>query len=129
MIAGMAPELMPGQYVFAPCPDDLLADALPFALASFREAEGLSLILPVDAAARLELPVGPIQRQITLQVYSALEGVGLTAAVSAALAEIGIPANVVAALRHDHVFVPEGQAEAAVAALVALQKRVAGERS
>lgn len=45
-------------------------------------------------------------RCMTLQVYSALEGVGLTAAVSQTLAEHDIPCNIVAAFQHDHVFVP-----------------------
>jgi SAM-dependent methyltransferase len=54
---------------------------------------------------------------LTLTVPSALDGVGLTAAVAAALAARGIPANVVAALRHDHVFVPEAMAGAALDAL------------
>ena len=43
---------------------------------------------------------------ITLGVESPLTAVGLTAAVSTALAEAGIACNVVAAMRHDHVFVP-----------------------
>jgi hypothetical protein len=56
-------------------------------------------------------------RRITLTVHSALDGIGLTAAVSAELTAAGIPCNVVAALHHDHVFVPAAQAEAALAAL------------
>ena len=59
-------------------------------------------------------------RQVTLGVFSALDGVGLTAAVAGALAERGIACNVVAALRHDHAFVPEARAEEAVEALRAL---------
>ena len=66
-------------------------------------------------------PAGPkdelVMRQITLHVTSALDGVGLTAAVATALSELGIPANVVAGHFHDHVFVPEDQAVAALAAL------------
>jgi hypothetical protein len=44
--------------------------------------------------------------RITLNVHSSLAAVGLTAAVSQALAGAGIPANIVAAACHDHVFVP-----------------------
>ena len=58
--------------------------------------------------------------KITLQVYSDLEGVGLTAAVATALARRGIPCNVVAALHHDHLFVPEGKGPAALRCLEAL---------
>ena len=60
-------------------------------------------------------------RCITLQVHSALDGVGLTAAVAGALAAQGIACNMVAAYHHDHAFVPEAQAEAALAVLLALQ--------
>ena len=60
--------------------------------------------------------------KITLQVYSDLEGVGLTAAVATALAEEGIPCNVVAALHHDHLFVPETQGQRALACLQALSR-------
>src|SRR5689334_23027035 len=44
--------------------------------------------------------------RISLGVQSSLDAVGLTAALSRALADAGISANVVAALHHDHVFVP-----------------------
>ena len=113
MIAGMSPDLRPGAFVFVTGAEEAM---IPRAIAMFREAEGLSLILPAEDAPA----VGPRMRLITLQVHSALEGVGLTAAVSSALADKGIPANVVAAYHHDHVFVPEAQAEAALAVLRAL---------
>jgi uncharacterized protein len=52
-------------------------------------------------------PEDPLaMRQITLDVHSALDGVGLTAAVAVALAAEGIPCNMIAAHHHDHVFVP-----------------------
>ena len=62
-------------------------------------------------------------RRITLTVHSSLEAVGLTAAVATCLAQAGISANVVAAYHHDHVFVPEADAETAVQALRQLQQR------
>jgi hypothetical protein len=59
-------------------------------------------------------------RCITLGVFSDLEGVGLTAAVAGALADREIPCNMVAALRHDHAFVPADRAEEALEVLEAL---------
>ncbi|MGZ9811230.1 ACT domain-containing protein [Pseudoroseicyclus sp. H15] len=124
MIAGMTPRLLPGTFVFCTITDPhALGTALPHARGLFAEAEGMSLILPVPQAEELGLSTTPAMRQITLEVFSSLEGVGLTAAVAGALAEAGIPANVVAARHHDHVFVPEAEAERAVAALEALQAR------
>jgi hypothetical protein len=43
--------------------------------------------------------------------------VGLTAAVSGALARDGISCNIIAGLRHDHLLVPINQSDAALIAL------------
>lgn len=114
MLRQMAPVRRPGAFVFAQGVD-ALADR---AVGSFREEEGLSLILPVEVA-RAHGVAGEPMACISLTVWSSLTGVGLTAAVSAALATEGIPANVVAAFHHDHVFVPEAMAGRALAALQA----------
>lgn len=115
MVTQMAPRLVPGHFAFRTLQDPAeLAAILPEARAVFREAEGISVIAPVPPGAPLAM------RQITLEVHSALDGVGLTAAVSGALAARNIPCNMVAAHHHDHVFVPEAQADAALDALRAL---------
>ena len=90
----------------------------------FREAEGVSLILPRKTAEALGFPVDLPMRRIVLGVASALDGVGLTAAVASALAAEAIPCNVVAAFCHDHVFVPSAMAERALAILKALEAGV-----
>lgn len=113
MLAGMAPVLNSGRFVFRTLAggDVVPADAIGW----FREAEGLSVIVP--AGADDVLPMA----WITLSVHSALDGVGLTAAVSGALAGAGIACNMVAAHHHDHLFVPEADADRAMAVLMALQ--------
>jgi hypothetical protein len=60
---------------------------------------------------------------ITLRVRSALDAVGLTAAVSTELAANGISCNIVAGYYHDHLFVPEDDADYAVALLRELSAR------
>ncbi len=121
MIVGMAPVRQPGVYVFCTTRDEArLAQALPQALGLFREVEGASLILPVVAAGELGFPVDQPMAQITLSVHSALDGVGLTAAVAGALAAENIPCNMVAAFHHDHVFVPLGLGDRALAVLTEL---------
>lgn len=122
MVAGMTPELKPGAYVFCAAGDRDWVALAP--LAMFREAEGVSLILERDAAQAAGFPVEAPMALITLNVYSALDGVGLTAAVAAALARAGIACNMVTALNHDHVFVPVERAQEALAALLALQASV-----
>ena len=119
MVAGMTPSLMRGQYVFCAAGDRDWAALDP--LAMFREAEGVSLVLERSAAEAAGFPVAAPMAMITLDVYSALDGVGLTAAVATALAEAGIACNVVAALNHDHVFVPVERAKEAVSLLLELQ--------
>lgn len=120
MIAGMAPRLdsLPYAFVMAEEPGQAL-DLMRQALATFREDEGLSLIVPMVAAQEAEIAADPYAR-ITLTVHSALDGVGLTAAVATALAGAGIACNCVAALRHDHLFVPAGRADEAMEILTAL---------
>ncbi|WP_425043930.1 ACT domain-containing protein [Primorskyibacter sp. S87] len=116
MISGMNPDLRPGVFAFAHLPSGSVIPAE--AIGSFDETEGVSLILPLEVAPAGSQPM----RCITLKIHSALDGVGLTAAVSNALAEVDIPANVVAAFHHDHVFVPADLAERALEALRILQR-------
>jgi uncharacterized protein len=100
MLSGMAPVLDARAWQFVLVEGDPPADA--FAL--IREAEGTTAIVPGEDGAFA---------RITLQVHSALEGVGLTAAFATALAASGIACNVVAGFHHDHLFVPwERRAEA-----------------
>ncbi len=122
MIAGMDPALGTTDYVFCTAPPgERVEAALSHAIAVFREEEGVSLVLPATAAARLGFPASPPMRCITLTVRSSLEGVGLTAAVAGALASAGIACNVIAAFHHDHLFVPARDAGRALAALARLQ--------
>jgi len=126
MIRGMNPVLQPGRFVFCSFTDGnppaSLRDA---ALATFRETEGLSLLLHEDDAVKAGLGASAPMRQITLKVYSSLTGVGLTAAVATALADEGIACNVIAATLHDHIFVPAEDADRAMAVLARLQAETA----
>lgn len=127
MIAGMSPRLRDGSFVFCSTDDPVRALACAGkALAMFIETEGHSFILPAEAAGELGFDVNLTMRQITLEVNSALDGVGLTAAVASALADAGIACNMVAATHHDHVFVPEAAAARALAILRGLQAEHAG---
>ncbi|GJL83136.1 MAG: transporter [marine bacterium B5-7] len=84
----------------------------PFAAIS--EHESLTLIVPESKAHAAGLSYDCIYKMITLNVFSSLESVGLTAVVSAALADKGISANMVAGFHHDHLFVPSDRAADAV---------------
>ncbi|SHN50744.1 ACT domain-containing protein [Erythrobacter sanguineus] len=114
MLAGMAPVLDREAWYFVvvegtpPTPE--LRDALANAFAIIREDEGVTAIVSGERAGM------PFAR-ITLMVHSALKGVGLTAAVSGALAEAGIACNIIAGYYHDHLFVPWARRDAALAIL------------
>lgn len=121
MLRRLEPRLLPGEYVFCSVSpavaDDIDCGAV---LASFREDEGVTLVLEQGQADTAGLDYDHIFCWITLGVYSALDAVGLTAAVSARLAQSGISANMIAAYHHDHVFVPAERAEDALIALEGL---------
>jgi hypothetical protein len=81
---------------------------------TFREEEGLTLIMPRHEAEAAGLAGAFPCRMITLNVHSSLQAVGFLATVAARLAAAGISANAVSALHHDHLFVPVERAEEAV---------------
>lgn len=121
LLASMSPELQPGVYVYASVPFDTdLSGLTP--VATFREREGLTVI--VEEAEALKAGFEPLFRAawITLTVHSDLQAVGLTAAFATALGKANVSCNVVAAAYHDHVFVPVESANAAMAALRQLQR-------
>jgi len=120
LIAALEPELLPGKFVFVSITDEQGRD--PRVLASVREPEGLSAVLTQDAADELGLEYGFVAAWITLRVESALDAVGLTAAVSTSLTEAGISCNVIAGLHHDHLLVPAEEAERAIGTLKALSQ-------
>lgn len=124
MISGMTPELRHGTFVFVTTNDPaLIASFSAKAVSTFKEDEGISMIIPVDIAEKSMLNVDHPMRCITLNVFSSLEGVGLTAAVSTALGDNAIPCNMVAAFHHDHVFVPSEMCDQAMKILISLQGR------
>jgi hypothetical protein len=124
LLRGLEPRLQEGTFAFASAPADADLSFLE-PIATFREAEGLSVIVPEARALQTRLPVLYRAAWITLTVRSELHAVGLTAAVATALAEAGISCNVVAAVHHDHIFVPAELAGQAMSVLRALQRNAA----
>jgi hypothetical protein len=120
LLASMSPELQPGVYVYASVPFSAdLGDIVP--LATFREREGLTVIVKEGEAQRAGIE--PLFRAawITLTVHSDLQAVGLTAAFATALGKANVSCNVAAAY-HDHIFVPIESAGTAMVALQQLQR-------
>jgi hypothetical protein len=118
LLAGMRPVLAEAPCVFvtraaADC------EALQAAMGSFRETEGVTLILEGEPAGG---EGAPRWARITLTVHSSLTAVGFVARVATALAEAGISCNPVSAWHHDHLFVPWEQREEALGTLQALSR-------
>jgi uncharacterized protein len=115
LLATMEPVLWDMPFAYGRLPEG--HPPLPDAFAVIREAEGLSVIAPSDSLAARDIPFDGHWARISLRVHSALEAVGLTAAVAGALTREGISANAVAGFFHDHFFVQWDRRDAAMAAL------------
>ncbi|WP_460140992.1 ACT domain-containing protein [Pseudomonas sp. S2_E01] len=116
LLRSMSPQLNDGEYVFCTLPDGQLPHGLDI-VGSFREQEGLTVILPRAHAQQAGLSFDYVAAWITLNVHSALQAVGLTAAFATALSQAGISCNVIAGYYHDHLFVGQADAERAMQVL------------
>lgn len=118
MLATLSVDRRPGVFTFVavgvPTPGLLAA-----ADAMVVEGELTTLVLPVGAAQRAGLPITVEMAWLTMQVYSSLEAVGLTAAIGERLTRRGIACNMLAGYHHDHVLVPLARVDDAIAALTA----------
>jgi hypothetical protein len=122
LLRTMQPVLQEGSYVFCSLQEPI---CLPPAevLGSFREPEGLTVIIHREVADRFQLPYQFVAAWVTLQVHSSLTAVGLTAAVAQALTARHISCNVVAGYYHDHLFVDQADAVRALTALEDLARQ------
>jgi uncharacterized protein len=117
LLGSMDPQLSEERYVFHSMSGSYAEIITLEPWAIITENEGLTIIIEENTARLNGIPVLSIFKRITLNIHSSLEAVGLTAAISTALAEAGISANVVAGFYHDHVFVQEHVANEALRVL------------
>ena len=123
LINTMTPMLSEHEYIFATlhAPTFEYLESLD-PIGTFKEKEGLTVILLKSKADELAIDYSGIFRCITLNVHSSLDAVGLTATVSTKLTQVNISANVVAAYYHVHIFVASQDANKAIKALNELVK-------
>lgn len=106
LLKSLKPSLNKGSYVFISV-NDIRHISRDIILFEFKEKEGITIILEQAKADELNFKYDFVASWITLTVHSALNAVGLTAAVSTALTKYNISCNVVAAYYHDHIFVAQ----------------------
>jgi uncharacterized protein len=122
LLRSVDPEVRPGTFVFVVVHAEALLDQLD-PEATIREVEGLTAMVRRERADALGVSYDYLAAWITLRVHSALDAVGLTAAVSTALARARISCNVIAGYHHDHLLVPADRAADALEALSRLAPR------
>jgi hypothetical protein len=104
LIKGLSPILNDGEYVFTSIKDSELLNTSD-TICTFKENEGLTLVLERNRADQLGLKYNFVASWITLEVHSSLNAVGLTSLFTTELADNAISCNVIAGYYHDHIFV------------------------
>jgi hypothetical protein len=117
LIDAMEPVLDDAVYVFAALAPGMSIPAGLDPVMTFREREGVTLIVTRAEAEVAGLDAAFPCRMITLNIHSSLEAVGFLAALLPALAAEGMGVNPVSGFFHDHLFVPADRAEAALRVL------------
>lgn len=114
LLEGLAPTARPVPYVVVETGDEIPSAAV------IVEDEATTRIVEQRVADANALSYTFVAAWITCTVESDLEAVGMTAAISRALADAGIACNVLAGSRHDHLLVPWDRRAEALAVLSAL---------
>ncbi len=121
LLRKLQPVLNQGVYVFCSLKEPDL-ELIEKSICHFKEEEGTTLILKKEYADIEALSYTFEASWLTLQVHSALDAVGMTAAFSSALTNHGVSCNVIAGYHHDHLFVPVNETERAMQVLRTLSK-------
>ncbi|MFT3876537.1 MAG: ACT domain-containing protein [Propioniciclava sp.] len=117
ILGALRPRVRPGSFVYvtSATPPEVEAQA------RIVEDEGVTLVLDQATADAHGLGYEGTFGWITLQVHTSLSSVGVTAAVSNALARVGLSCNVIAGFYHDHLLVPSDSVAEAVEVLGGLE--------
>ena len=114
LLAGLAPAVRPVAYVVVETEAEIPAAAV------IVEDEATTKVVEQTVADAYGLRYTFVAAWITCTIESDLAAVGMTAAMSRALADADIACNVLAGSRHDHLLVPWRRRDDAVAILSAL---------
>ncbi len=120
LLSNMNPSLSQEEFVFCSLDEVRLSELGVRPIATFRESEAISAIIPRQFADDEGLEYSFVARMIKIGVHSNLDAIGLIAAIAGKLAAAGISVNPVSAYFHDYLFVPAEKANEAMAALAKL---------
>lgn len=119
LLRTLTAKLHPDTYVFAKL-ETVPAGITPRMV--FVEDQGITLICTRAEAETAGIAYDFPCRMITLDVHSALEAVGFIAHIATRLAAAGMGVNPVAGYFRDHLFIPEGREDDALAVIDAIAK-------
>lgn len=126
LVRTMQPTLLDGSWAFVTVPNGKPVPHGLHPLMTYREPEGLTMLLDEKDLAKTNLPHAFFCRGISLNVNSSLYAVGFLALISDVLAKAAMSINIVSAFHRDYIFVPTGRADEA---LTLLKKLAAGAAS
>lgn len=117
ILGALRPSVRQGSFVYVTLPTPPEVEAY----ARIVEDEGITLVVDQSTADEHGWEYEGVFAWITLQVHTSLTSVGITAAVSTALARVGISCNVLAGYYHDHLLVPAESVDEAIDVLGGLE--------
>jgi len=123
LLRTIAPTLIEGSWAFATVPKGKPVPPGLNPLMTYREEEGVTLLLEEKELAKSGLQHAFFCRGISLSVNPSLYAVGLLATVSEVLAKAAMSINIVSAFHRDYIFVPAARAEEAIGLLKKLAKK------
>ena len=123
LLSSLELSIHPSIFVFLNFPPSTNPPTSLFQQMMFREAEGLTVISTLDSAEEHGLSYTFPSRMITCEVHSSLQAVGFIAEIARVLTEHDLGVNPVSGFYHDHLFIPTGSEQDAIAALKAMASR------
>ena len=121
ILGNLKPRILEGSFVFTTSNDELVHLMKTFKpIATFREEEGITLVISKDEADKFNIKYDSLFRCISLGVYSSLNSYGLISSISSELTKKKISSNVFSGFYHDHIFVQADLADTALQAINSL---------
>ncbi|MCB0353998.1 MAG: ACT domain-containing protein [Bdellovibrionales bacterium] len=114
LLSNLDPQMSEQIYLFCTLTEEQFSEVSLTPQAFFREEEGVTLVIRAEDENKVSGTCFYPSRMITLRVHSSLEGVGLLAALTKALAAEQISVNAFSGFYHDHLFVKEEEAKSAL---------------